>query len=145
MNPMLSALKNRRSSQADDHKTENVHDGDHSKQLHEFVKTLSPEAKEKLHTMLSQDMGGKSSEQIAKGAPSKEEQMKIAQQAQADNGEEGLEQDSTDLDSSGVDSDKIALNMLDTRFKNAPPSKARNLHERVQMGMAKDLKAKGKI
>jgi len=147
MNPMLKAVRAKRmSSGGDDHKPENVHQADHTKDLHEFVKQLSPDQKDKLHSMLSQD--NSNTEQIVKGGPSKEEQGKIAQQAAQDNSEESLEHNDSghgDSDGGSVDSDKIAMDMLDSRFKNNAPSHPRNLHERVQANMAKGLKAKGKI
>lgn len=142
MNPMLSALKNRRSSQGEPQQDKGSGGGD----LKSFLDQLSPEAKSQLAQMLNQDAGG--AEQIAKGAPSKGEQAKIAERAAQENQHEqaeGEDMGPVDYDSSGVDSDKIALDMLDTRFKNAAPAKPRNLHERVQTNMAKDLKAKGKI
>lgn len=72
---------------------------------------------------------------ILKGKPSTEEKKKIEQRA--------MEEQSEGEDD--VDSDAIAMDMLDSRFKNNAPSKPRNLHERVQMGMAQNLKSKGKI
>ncbi len=139
MNPMLSALKNRRSGQPEEQQTGGG--STDAKSLHDFVKQLGPEDKEVLQALLSKDSAN--AEQIAKGAPSKQEQMKIAEQSQAEQAEESMEE--TAGAESDVDSDEIAMGMLDTRFKNAAPSRPRNLHERVQTNMAKDLKAKGKI
>jgi hypothetical protein len=148
MNPMLHALKNRKAADKQDvpqdHKTENVHKGgDHTTDLHAFVKALSPDQKDKLHAMLGQDKAS-NADAIAKGAPSKEEQGKIAQAAQQENAEEALEQNEGPHDQQ-VDSDQIAMGMLDSRFKNNAPSRPRNLHERVQSNISKDLKSKGKI
>jgi hypothetical protein len=138
MNPMLSALKGRRSGHAEEQPKEESGGGG----MKSFVEQLSPEAKAELLQHLAKDVSGASAEQIAKGAPTKAEQAKIADQANQDNAIEEMEEQG---EGPAVDSDKIAMGMLDSRFKNSQPSKPRNLHERVQTNMAKDLKAKGKI
>ena len=143
MNPMLSALKNRRSHQEDApaEKPQGAGGGG----LKSFVEQLPPEAKAELLSLLAQDVGGgASAEQVSKGEPSKGEQAKIAERANEESAEHELEEAPVDQ-GPAVDSDKIAMGMLDSRFKNSQPSKPRNLHERVQTNMAKDLKAKGKI
>lgn len=142
MNPMLSALKNRRVS--DKGASSDAAPQGEGK-LEALVASLSAEDKAKLVELLAgeSDESHTSAEAVDKGAPSSEEKTKINEQMAKDEAREGAEE-LGELES-GVDSDEIALGMLDSRFKNGGPSKARNLHERAQMGMASNLKAKGKI
>jgi hypothetical protein len=140
MNPMLNAIKSRRSGQEDvDQQSDAVPGG--AEKLLQLIAQLTPEQKEQLQAMLD-DGGGASAEQISKGAPSAMEKQKIALASAEENGEQDLEQEGQGDD---VDSDDIAMGMLDSRFKNNAPSNPRNLHERVQTNMAKNLKSKGKI
>lgn len=92
---------------------------------------------DKIDSDKAQDKADRS-EAIIKGKPSTEEKGKIMERMAQENSEQ-------DQGGGGVDSDAIAMDMLDSRFKNNAPTKPRNLHERVQMEMAKNLKSKGKI
>jgi len=138
MNPMLNAIKSRRSAQVDEPKAQAPAGAGG---LEQFVKQLSPEQKEQLQQMLDGEAAG--AEAVSKGEPSREEHAKIAQASAQENSEHDMEAE--DEQGPGVDSDEIAMGMLDSRFKNSAPEKPRNLHERVQTNMAKNLKAKGKI
>jgi len=138
MNPMLSALKSRRSG-SEEQKPSGAQE---PKGVLDLVRSLSPGELEQLKALLTGD-GAVSAEAISKGAPSSEEKAKIQERMGKENEQAELEE--SDAPGEEIDSDEIALGMLDSRFKNAAPSAPRNLHERVQMNMAKNLKEKGKI
>lgn len=138
MNPMLNAIKSRRSTQMDEPQAQPQAG---SGGLEQLVQQLSPEQKEQLMQMLEGEPS--SAEAVSKGEPSKNERAKIAQASAEENSEQELEAE--DDAGPAVDSDEIAMGMLDSRFKNSAPDRPRNLHERVQTNMAKNLKSKGKI
>lgn len=124
-NAMFAAIKRRREQGSGDHGTT------HSSQHADDKNRDEPK-----------DEKNDKSEEIAKGKPSTEEHEKIQAKIMDD---EDKKDGGIDEAQEGEDSDAIAMDMLDSRFKNNPPSKPRNLHERAQMGMAKNLKSKGKI
>lgn len=115
MNPMMHALRNRRMREPEQEQT------DPGAEAGAMVDTKG----------------------VEKGEPSSEERMKIQEQIALDDEADSLADADAPLEA--ADTDEIAMGMLDSRFKSSIPSKPRNLHERVQTNMAKDLKAKGKI
>lgn len=155
MDPMYSAIKKKRGligdHQGSGHMSQHVSDDtnksqDHgSKDLHGLVASLSDSEKHQLKGMLNSD----NTQAIMKGGPSSDEKGKIAQESSKQDRENDMEQMSDDHGNAvdPVDSDEIAKSMLDSRHmgSNAPTGKPRNLGERMKMGLASKLKAKGKI
>lgn len=148
VNPMMAAIKKRKSG-GDTNMGD--HAGDHSAQhadvgaqhevdpkLQMLVASLKPHEHEQLRQMLDQKPN--TSQAIAKGAASTEEQGKIAEQSAKENQENALH----DMDSS--QSDDIGKSMLDSRNMHGPaPEKPRGLGDRVKQSIASKLKSKGKI
>lgn len=106
--------------------------------LDAIVSQLSEDDKMLLMEKLSSP-GEAKEESISKGGMSPGEKMNLDKKIMEDD-EEMLDEDTQD-----VDSDSIAMGMLDSRFKGESDGNPRNLSERVQMNMAKNLKGKGKI
>ena len=123
------------------------HADDKTKDLHSFVQSLSDQDKSSLKTILDSHVADKS-QAIAKGGSSTEEDGKVKAAMTKENSETDLEQQQEDSSGSQIhDSDDIAKSMLDSRHMggNPPTGKPRNLGERMKMGIAANLKGKGKI
>ncbi len=161
MSAMLAAIKKRQQAGASvmgdhqdtGHQAEHVQDdpamnANHGADLHGLVKSLSESEKHSLRTILEKDKTGGDGQNIAKGAPSKEEQGKIAQASQQENQENALEE-ASETKGQEMDEDKsdeIAKSMLDSRhLRGMATEKPRNLGERMKQGLAAKLKSKGKI
>lgn len=113
-----------------------------SSSVKELLMSLGEDEKEELKMLLMADEEKTPSNKVQMGEPSSEEKAKIDTMMAA----EEMSDEAEDEMDGAVDSDEIAMGMLDSRFKNADPSmKPRNLSERVKMSMASKLKAKGKI
>lgn len=140
MNPMHKAIRGRRSQDSQGDHGGMSHHGEHSddpkKDLHSMVASLSDNEKSQLKGILN---SSDNSVNVSKGEPTSHEKQMVAQQSAEENQEEGMEDDGA------IDSDQIAKDMLDSKFSRGGPSKPRNLHERVQMNMASNLKSKGKL
>lgn len=151
MDPMYGAIKKKRGLMSEhenmDHPAQNMVEAkgagkeEPGKDLHGIVASLSDSEKHELKGMLSVDM----SQSIIKGGPSSEERGKIAQESSKQDQENSMADQDVPMQS--ADSDEIAKSMLDSRHmgSNAPTGKPRNLGERMKMGLASKLKAKGKI
>lgn len=158
MDAMYSAIKKRRGligdHQSMGHSSQHVADDtnkgekkmDEGKNLHAFVAALNDHEKGQLKDILG---GNDKTMEIMKGAPSSEERSKISAASSAENARNEAEESSGGHGNAvdPIDSDEIAKSMLDSRHmgSNAPTGKPRNLGERMKMGIAAKLKAKGKI
>jgi hypothetical protein len=156
MNPMHAAIRKRlghnsqppeaghsgpRESAGPDHAPEHAEGG---ADLHGFVAGLSDQEKSKLKSILSSDQNA---QKIAQGAPSSEEQGKIAEAMEGESEMHGLEA-SQDAGHgiSEDESDEIGKSMLDSRhIRGMATEKPKNLGERAKQYIASKLKAKGKI
>lgn len=160
MSAMMAAIKKRKMAGAGlmgdhqdaTHPGEHVNDADQGKDLHGLVSSLSESEKHSLRTILEKDKVGGNAQAIAKGAPSTEEQGKIAQASAKENQTNALEEAEEQEDGpSGHlpqdQSDEIAKSMLDSSHLRgtASTSNPRNLGERMKQSVAAKLKAKGKI
>lgn len=154
MNPMMAAIKNRKSGSGDGlmgdhgatHSAQHVDEGQ-GKDLHGLVASLSPDEKQALKGILDKDNNSNGMD-IHKGLPSKEEHAKIAQASAQENSVNALEDAEGDPGGNlGEDkSDDIAKSMLDSRhMRGMATEKPRNLGERMKQSLAGKLKAKGKI
>lgn len=154
MDPMHAAIKKRRGligdHQSMSHPSQHVDEQpadqpQGGKDLHGIVASLNDSEKSQLKNILS----GDNTQAIQKGGPSSEERGKIAQESSKQNQMQDMEDMSDDRGNAvdPIDSDEIAKSMLDSRHmgSNAPTGKPRNLGERMKMGIASKLKAKGKI
>lgn len=150
MDPMHAAIKKRRGLVGDHqdmgHASQHVADDSNGgqsggKDLQGIVASLTDNEKHQLKGMLNVD----NSQAIAKGNPSSDEKAKIAQESSKQDQMNDMSQQNDPMQS--ADSDEIAKSMLDSRHmgSNAPTGKPRNLGERMKMGIASKLKAKGKI
>lgn len=146
MSAMLAAIQKRKAggqNQLGDHQDMTHHsqhsdDADQNK-LHSFVSGLSDDQKNKLQMIL--EKSGHDEQKIAQGHPSSEERGKIAEQMSLEGGAPEIEAQEPD-----DESDEIGKSMLDSKFTGGnPPTKPRNLGERVKMAISSKLKAKGKL
>ncbi len=115
------------------------HDPDQKKNLHEIVANLNDNEKSQLKGILAKS---DNSMDIAKGGPTENEQQAVSQRAEEETQHQDVDMGQPDGE---LDSDQIAKDMLDSKFSRGGPTKPRNLHERVQMNMASNLKSKGKL
>ncbi len=163
MNPMFAAIKKRKAGgaaimgdhqdvshqaqHADDPSTESPHeDKSEGKDLHGLVASLSETEKGHLKTILAKDSGS-AAQGISKGGASSDEKGKIAEQISKEDETNAAEAAEDNDGAAGhAGSDTIGASMLDSRFKGGGGEmKPRNLNDRMQMGIAAKLKAKGKL
>lgn len=120
---MYAAIKKRKASHSN-------HVSDHGKENESIKKSAdAPEQK-------SDD-----AQNISKGHASPKEKEKI---------QERMTQDASEPQGGApadYDRDQIAMDMLDSKFRNGVPEgmKPRNLSDRMKMHVATDLKSKGKL
>lgn len=151
MDAMYSAIKKKRGligdHQGSGHMSQHVEDDTNKddqgggKDLHGLVASLSDSEKHQLKGILNTD----NTQSIMKGGASSDEKGKIAQESSKQDQMNEMADQADPMQS--ADSDEIAKSMLDSRHmgSNAPTGKPRNLGERMKMGIASKLKAKGKI
>lgn len=140
MNPMQGAIKGKRmmGKEMPPEEAAPSQGEDQQLDLESLVAALTPEQKMELMGLLEQG-GEQDPMAVEKGEPTAEERQKIeAQMADDDGG---------GADEPSQDSDEIAMGMLDPRQQQGGgmDAKPRNLGERMRMGLANKLKAKGKI
>lgn len=157
MNPMMDAIKKKKaglvsSSHEGTHLNTTEHPdskGPDASHLHQLVAGLSDGEKSQLKTILDKsDSAGKTAMDIQKGGPSTHEKQAIQAQSQKDDQMNAMDDEQNEHmdDPSGQSSDDIGMSMLDHKSKTGDPAiQPRNLGERVKMGIAQKLKAKGKL